>query len=138
MTPAELAEKVFKLARKFHDAYQKRMDSYGADAKAEELAEMADTADKAYSFISDRIMTERKEEQLQAEKQVLGQQLKEAQERLGEWEQAYRTYADMTVHNKLEEVDEYLRKSTGRAPETDMQRINAFKELQQNQSKWLT
>jgi len=135
MTPAELAEKVFKLARKFHDAHQKRMDTQGTDAKSEELADMADTADKAYSFISDCIMTQRQEEQLQAEKQVLGQQLKEARERLEQWEQAYRTYADMTVHNKLEEVDEYLRKRTGRQPESDGQRINAFKEILENQPK---
>lgn len=135
MKSAELAEKVFKLARKFHDAHQKRMDTQGADAKAEELADMADTADKAYSFISDCIMTQRKEEQLQAEKQVLGQQLKEARERLEQWEQAYRTYADMTVHNKLEEVDEYLRKRTGRQPDNDGQRINAFKEILENQPK---
>jgi len=135
MTPAQLAEKVFKLARKFHDAHQKRMDTQGADAKAEELADMADTADKAYSFISDCIMAQRQEEQLQAEKQVLGQQLKEARERLEQWEQAYRTYADMTVHNKLEEVDEYLRKRTGRQPESDGQRINAFKEILEKQPK---
>jgi len=135
MTPEDLAGKLFRLTRKFRDAYNKRMDNKGADEKAEELADIADTCDKAYSFITDAMATQRNESRLEAEKQVLSDELSSIRQRLDEWEQAYRYYSDIMVHNKLEEVDNFIQKRTGRQPENDGQRINAFKEILEKQPK---
>ena len=125
----ELATQLFKKAYDFKMGYRKRVDQKGIDNVAKKYAEVADIMDKAYSFVTDAMAKESREEMLQAEKQALSGRCEDLKQQLDQWERAYRYYSDMACHNKIEEMDRFIEDKTGRKPHNDSSRINAFKEI---------
>lgn len=130
MTLEELSGNLFRLARKFHKAYDNRVASHGTDEKAQELAHNCDTLEKAYSTISDKLSERGDIELITAEKKALAERNEQLRHELEKWQAAYTQYNDMAVHNKLEEIDQYIQQRTGWAPSTDSQRIAGLKEVQ--------
>lgn len=129
MNVHNLATEFFKKAQDFRQAYNKRMADKGMDQVAEKYAKIADMLDKGYSFITDMMARESREEFLEAQNKALADRCEFLKGELDKWERAHQYFSDIKTRNKIEELDEWMKKKTGEQINNDTDRIRACKKI---------